>query len=107
MMTTRFRQHREQILDAGMQGRDILPLSETFNRQAIDALLAVPGCAGLRIYPGMDEDKKVHAIMVPVNEANEDMLPVSAASAAGADDPIVEMGQRCPFYCPPASKLNS
>ena len=53
-MTTRFRSEKEAILAPAYQGRDILCNSETFNRAAIDRLLALDGCEGLRIYYGMD-----------------------------------------------------
>lgn len=109
-MTTTYRSNREAILAPAYQKQDILPLSETFNRQALDQLLATPGCAGLRIYYGMDEALKVHTVMVAVNDLNQDILPASAqtVSVANADDPvIVEEGQRCPPICPDDSPLNS
>jgi hypothetical protein len=110
-MTATYRTNRETILLPENQGQDILPLSETFDRQAFDQLLGTPGCAGIRIYYGMDEQLKVHAVMVAVNASNEDLLPASAAQAADepTDDPvIIDEGQRCPPICPEKkSALNS
>lgn len=106
-MTTHYRSNRETILAVAYQEQDILPLSETFNRAAIDSLLAVNGCAGIRIYYAMDpNDDTVHAILVAVNEGNEDILP-SNSLLNEAEPEIVEIGQRCPPSCPPASDLNS
>lgn len=105
-MTKAYRADRETILATGYQGKDILPLSETFSRDAIDALLAHSNCAGMRIYYGMDSNKLVHAVLVAVNSSNEDLLP--ASSLIEEDDPvIIEVGMRCPPSCPPASDLNS
>ncbi|RYY49941.1 MAG: hypothetical protein EOO06_05405 [Chitinophagaceae bacterium] len=104
-MTGLFRSNREVILAELYQERDILPLSETFHRDAIDELLGVPGCAGIRIYPGMDEDDKLHSILVAVNEDNEDILSLSVAR--NNEPVIIEVGQRCPPTCPPASDLNT
>ena len=105
-MTTLYRTYRETILATNYQGSDILPLSETFSRGAIDALLATEGCAGLRIYNGMEENKKVHAILVPVNADGEDILPTS--SLTETDEPvIIERSLRCPPSCPPPSDLNT
>ncbi len=104
-MTTLYRANRETILQTLYQGKGILPLSETFNRGAIDALLAVTNCAGIRIYYGMDEDDKVHAILVAVNSSNEDLLPGNFL-VEDEDPIIVELGQRCPPTCPPESELN-
>jgi len=110
LMTAIYRENRELILAQQYQGQDILPLSETFNRQAFDRLLSTAGCAGIRIYYGMDSDQRLHAVIVAVNESNEDLLPVSAdqSTLSETDDPvIIEEGQRCPPICPEKSSLNS
>jgi hypothetical protein len=108
-MTASYRANKEEILAGQYQAQNILPLSETFNREAVDQLVATQGCAGIRIYYGMDESLKIHAIIVAVNESNQDILPVSAQdTSASADDPvIIEEGQRCPPICPEKSSLNS
>jgi hypothetical protein len=105
-MTTTYRDNRENILSPVYQGKDILPLSETFNRAAFDTLLATPGCQGLRIYYGMDQNLQLHAIVVAVDANNRDLLPSLATTGSG-DDVIVEEGQRCPPICPDPSPLNS
>ena len=105
-MTTQYRSDKETILATAYQNQDILPESETFNRNAFDTLLAKEGCEGIRIYYGMDENLKVHAIAVPVNENNEDILPDHDTLTESNED-IVEEGQRCPPICPPPSPLNA
>ncbi len=105
-MTDLYRSEKENILDAAYRHQGILALSETFNRAAIDALLNEQGCAGIRIYYGMDEGLKVHAILVAVDENNADILPTQVAMLQGGDKVIVEEGQRCPDICPPGSVLN-
>jgi hypothetical protein len=106
-MTTLYRQEKENILATDYKNQNILPLSETFDRAAIDALLAETGCTAIRIYYGMDENLLVHAILVGVNEDNEDILPAETSSLTDTgDDPIMEQSIRCPPECPPASPLN-
>ena len=106
-MTTLYRKERENILEPKFKGQNILALSETFERVDFDAVLAEPGCVSLRIYYGMDESLKVHAIIVGVNDKNEDILPSAAApTLADGDGGIVEEGTRCPDLCPPGSPLN-
>ena len=56
VLTKRFRENRETVLATAYQGQNLLPLSETFNRNAIEMLLNKPGCTGIRIYYGMDEN---------------------------------------------------
>lgn len=105
-MTTLYRQEKENILATAYKGQNILARSETFDRAAIDVLLAKSGCAALRVYYGMSEDLKVHAILVPVDEENADILPELTVSLTDDDDDIVERGVRCPEDCPPPSPLN-
>ena len=109
-MTARYRSEMENILAHEYRSSDILAISETFSRDAFDELLAVPGCAGLRMYYGMDETFKVHAIIVAVNAQNQDLLPAALPSGTNTtedgDPPILEEGQRCPPLCPIGSPLN-
>jgi len=100
-MTTRFRQNRESIITTEYQQSDILAICETFDKDAIKQLLDQQDCVSFRIYYGMDADLKVHAILVGANSSGEDILPSQNDPAV-----ILEDGQRCPHYCPPASVLN-
>ena len=76
-------------------------ISETFNRDIFDALLAQPGAAGIRIYHGMDSTLTIHSILVAVNSNNEDILPATTTSTSTTDDggTIGESGQPCPPVC--------
>ena len=106
-MTTLYRQQKENILATAYQNLNVLPLCETFDRGAIDALLEQAGCTAFRIYYGMDENYLVHAILVAVNENNEDILPSTQVSLTTAEeDLIMEQSYRCPEDCPPPSPLN-
>ncbi len=105
-MTSVYRADKETILATGFQAQNILPESETFNRNAFDSLLAIDQCAGIRLYYGMDSNSKVHAIAVAVNEDNEDILD-SLTAPSVVSEYFVEEGQRCPDLCPPTSVLNT
>jgi hypothetical protein len=110
-MTALYRRYREDIDSLPVAIKDILPISETFGREAFDAVLSQEGCTGVRIYYGMSDDLKVHAIIVGVNEKNEDMLPALTAplatSSTTRDPVIIEDSSFCPPYCAPASPLNT
>lgn len=105
-MTTLYRQERENILATAYKNQNILPLSETFERAAIDAILQQSGCTALRIYYGMTEDLRVHAILVGSDENNEDILPSTNNNLADPVDIIAEQSIRCPEECPESSPLN-
>jgi hypothetical protein len=105
-MAKRYRSERENILKTEYQNQNVLPFCETFDKAPFETLLGKTECAGLRIYYGMDENLKLHAIIVAVNEDDEDILP--AFELAGTEDEdIVDNGNRCPELCPPPSPLNS
>ena len=105
-MTTLYRTENEKILEAPYRGKGILARCETIERQFIETLLAKPDCAALRIYYGMDDSLKVHAIVIAVNEKDEDILPVDGMVMAITEEDIVEESRRCPDDCPPPSPLN-
>jgi hypothetical protein len=108
-MTSLYRAQRNNILKPEFQDQNILCLSETFEKTAIQTLLNLTGCSFIRVYYGMSEDYKVHAIIVAADENNEDILPTSPSSMVSAtteEEMIVENGARCPDLCPPESSLN-
>jgi hypothetical protein len=106
-MTQRYRNEKENILKPEYQGKNILLICETFDRDAFDTLLAQAGCEKLRIYFGMDTTLKVKTITVGVNAQNEDMLPSGSSLTGGGGNNIVEEGLPCPEWCPPPSPLNN
>lgn len=103
-MTGRFRNHREQILKSEYQGQDLLPFSEAFDRAPFDVLLNKSEAAGLRIYYGMDENLKIHTIIVATDANGDDILP---SSLTDGEEDIVENGNRCPDICSSPSPLNT
>lgn len=106
-MTSLYRQEREGILMSNYRNQNILPIAEGFGRSAFDSLLAQNGCAGLRIYYGMTEDLKVHAIIVATDANGHDLLASSNQLTSEEEDVIIERSNRCPEICDSSSPLNS
>ena len=104
-MTTRYRAEKENVLAPAYKGQNLIAKCETFDRDAFDTLLSNPGCVSIRVYYGMDDNLKVHAIVVGVNAKNEDILP-GTQNALDSGGEIVEESRRCPDDCPPPSPLN-
>ena len=108
-LTRNFRRNRDKMLRDEFKGPKTLPVCETFDRAAFDALLAQPGCTQVRIYLGMGDRHEVKLMAVGVNEKGQDILPDASRTADfGAENGvIVEDGQRCPEDCPEDSYLNT
>jgi hypothetical protein len=101
-----YNNNSQTILAPPFQNQNILVTSETFNVDVITTLAAVTGCAGLRIYYGMDADLKVHAMLIAVDANGNDILPtnpsvkfVPGSPDSGGAPAIGEEAQRCPPTC--------
>ncbi len=105
-MTTRYRQNKAAVINPVYSGSDILSLCDTFNKAAIEALLAKPDCTAIRLYYGMNTDLQVRPILVAVNRNDEDMLPPATLDITTTGDDIVDDTIKCPPICPPPSVLN-
>jgi hypothetical protein len=108
-LTTRYRTAKSELLKEEYADKNIMPVCETFDKEAINKLLAHPGCVRLRVYLGMKEDQDICTILVGVDAEDKDILPaIENTGEAGDDEPvIVEDGIRCPPICPPPSPLNA
>lgn len=108
-MTKRYREHKETILKTEYQGKDILCLSETFNKEELLRYFSKPEIYGIRIYYGMDATLKTHAILVGVDQEGKDILPVAKNIQVNQEEEplIFEDGKRCPPECSLSSVLNS
>jgi hypothetical protein len=98
-MTSLYREENESILAEEYRGQNILARCETFAKSQFLDLLNQEACTAIRIYYGMDSEKRVHAIIVGVDDNNADLLP-------SGFELIIEESTRCPNDCPPTSDLN-
>lgn len=69
--------------------------AEFFHREAFEALLQQPGCAGIRIYHGRGQGGEHHSVMVGVDGNGSDL------TAGG----IMQQSLPCPPYCDNDSAL--
>jgi hypothetical protein len=74
-----------------------------FGREAIDAVLAQPGCTGIRIYRALNDQKQDQVVIVGIDAGGNDLLPATP-SGKGV---VAEQGWPCPPVCSAASLLNS
>ena len=71
------------------------PKGGMWPREAFEALLAQPGCEGIRIYHGRRPDGSKHMIMVAVNADGADMTAST----------IMDLEHPCPPFCDASSPL--
>lgn len=106
-MTALYRKEMNQILADPFKEKNILSICETFDKKNLLSLINKPGCEKIRIYYGMDQNLSVHAILVAVNNNDEDILPSLEKSTSVEEQDILEQADKCPVFCPPASPLNT
>jgi hypothetical protein len=97
-MNADFRTIRELMLQTTYQGNNTLPICETFDKEQVLEMLGQTDCVALRVYLGLNDDTRVVAVLVGVNDEDEDIL---------GNEYVLERGTRCPLECPPSSALNS
>ncbi len=85
-----YKEHQNRNIN--IKNREIFALTESFDAEAFRILLAKPGCKRVRIYYGMSDDLRLHAIIVGVDANNVDILDGVAS--------IMERGVVCPPICP-------
>jgi hypothetical protein len=67
-----------------------------FPRAVFEALLALPGCAGIRIYNGEGDDRTSQRVLVGVDAEGNDMTSAT----------LFDQGLPCPPYCGGGNVLN-
>lgn len=95
-MTTKYRQNQPANF----------PQYESFDVEAVKALISSEQCKFLRIYFGMKEDNQVELILVAADEQGQDLLPATTEGSTNTEDNVIlEDGFRCPQFCPSNSVL--
>ncbi len=89
--TKKFRDNLPNMLTENFQ--DALSYCETFDAEAVRAILNQDGCLSFRVYNGLNNNNEVCSILVGVDENFEDILN-------GENSLLVNRGKKCPTFCP-------
>lgn len=113
--TTNFRKGRvEMMRQLQDTNRFNTPQAETFNRDAIAALLNQKGVVDVRIYLGQDDKGFIRFVLVGVDKNGNDITGKGSQVMRLTSDEedksqpaaiILEAGQRCPTLCALKSSL--
>ena len=94
------------------------PKGHRINKSQLDAILSQPGCEGIRVYYGLDEDNNRKLVMVGIDADENDIISTSTTAALrtassdteSADTASVSVATdfpTCPPTCCPENTLNS
>jgi hypothetical protein len=82
-----------------------------YGRKVFEQLLQVPGCVGIRVFNGLNDNGHQALVFVPVGERNQNILNYSITTPEGivvTEAPIADGGLPCPASCPaPATDIES
>jgi hypothetical protein len=99
-MIAKYIENKNTILSTEYKNSDVLANSETFNADDVRLLLSQPGCVGFRVLYGMDNELKIHSILVGVNsEGNEILIKDIKSEVSDEDGYVLEDAIRCPPLC--------
>ena len=70
-----------------------------FSRKAIESLLAQNGCAGIRIYGGLNSEGKFSPVLFGVTTDGNDIKAEGLQKTLGDSVIIMEFAMPCPPYC--------
>jgi hypothetical protein len=68
-----------------------------YHREALELVLAQPGCVAVRSYPALTEDGQATLLLVGVDADGNDLV----------DGALVERGEPCPPYCSDPNDLTA
>jgi hypothetical protein len=74
-----------------------------YGKNIFEQLLQVPGCVGIRVFNGLDDNSRQALVFVPVNERNQNILNYPVYKEEGivvVEAPIADGGLPCPTHCP-------
>ena len=111
-MVKKYKTFRTKLASASKNGGALpatvpdLPTFVTYNKKAIQGLLKKPGCAGIRIYPAINNENTLTFVLVAIDEAGENIFDAAAETAGNAmakpGGGVVDEGQTSPPYPAPA-----
>ena len=84
------------------------PISVTYNKDAIDGLINLPGCVGVRIYPAVTKDNALTFVLVGVDAEGENIYGPGTAKNAkqiASSGTVTDEGQMSPPYPAPTNGL--
>jgi len=97
------REEAQKMISAWQIQEPDAVFSFLYGRDIFDTMLSVPGCAGIRIFNGINQEQRQALVFVAVNAKGSNILQHSVITAEGmriTAAPLADGGIPCPPFCP-------
>lgn len=97
------RKEAQEMISAWQIQEPDAVFSFLYGRDIFDKMLSVPGCAGIRIFNGINDEYRQALVFVAVNAKGTNILQYSVSSPEGVQimaAPLADGGLPCPPSCP-------
>ncbi|HEY1202865.1 MAG TPA: hypothetical protein VGE79_17900 [Niastella sp.] len=97
------RKEAQQMISAWQIQEPDAVFSFLYGRDIFDSMLSVPGCAGIRIFNGINEEQRQALVFVAVDVKGSNILQYNVITAEGmriTAAPLADGGIPCPPLCP-------
>lgn len=104
-LITNFESNVENIINGDYSESNPLYNSQSFNKDALQRVLDLEGCIGIRFYNGFDTNNKIVLVATGIDSEGNDLN--LEPDSTSTDYLILQHAQPCPTICPAASKINT
>ena len=110
-MVKKYKQVRKKLMalneEEGLK-LPAFPISVTYNKAAMDGLVNLPGCVGIRVYPAVTKENELTFVLVGVDADGENIYGTAGAKTAKqltTSGTVTDEGQMSPPYPAPTNGL--
>ena len=96
------RKQSQEMIEAWQSQEPDAIRSFLYGRKVFDQLLSVPGCAGIRVFNGINAENRQALVFAAINEKGDNILEYYVNNGNGLEKviaPLADQGVPCPQYC--------
>jgi len=97
------RKEAQELISAWQIQEPDAVFSFLYGRDIFDTMLSVPGCAGIRVFNGINEEHRQALVFVAVDVKGSNILQYTVTTSGGMQitaAPLADGGIPCPPLCP-------
>jgi hypothetical protein len=96
------RKQSQEMIETWQQQEPDAIRSFLYGRKVFEQLLSVPGCAGIRVFNGINAENRQALVFAAMNEKGDNILEYYINTNAGLEKviaPLADQGVPCPEFC--------